>query len=160
MRYILLLMLLLPTIAQAMHRTPSARWINGYASSLAHVYGLPDSVVAGVIMVESSGRIKARGKHGEVGLMQMKLSTAREVSGNAHLSASALRKPVVNLALGIRHLANLRKQFHGDLRLALLAYNRGPAAVYGDLFRGHVQPDRYLKLVKHYSQPISQVRFR
>ncbi len=63
-----------------------------------------------------------------VGLTQLLLSTAREVSGDATLDLGRLHDPATNLSLGARYLRRQIDRFGGDLRLALAAYNAGPGA--------------------------------
>jgi soluble lytic murein transglycosylase len=63
-----------------------------------------------------------------VGLAQLLLSTAREVSGDATLDLGRLQDPATNLTLGARYLRRQIDRFGGDLRLALAAYNAGPGA--------------------------------
>jgi soluble lytic murein transglycosylase-like protein len=44
--------------------------------------------------------------------------------------------PRTNLRIGFRYLRSLLDQYHGDVRLALLAYNRGEDAVWRDVRAG------------------------
>jgi len=45
------------------------------------------------------------------------------------ITAEGLYDPSTNLRIGFRYLRGLVKEYHGDVNLALLVYNRGPVAV-------------------------------
>jgi soluble lytic murein transglycosylase-like protein len=45
------------------------------------------------------------------------------------ITRDGLYDPNTNLRVGFRYLSGLVKEYHGDVNLALLVYNRGPAAV-------------------------------
>ncbi len=82
-----------------------------------------------MITRESGWDPQARGRHGEVGLLQLKPTTAR-------LPAHVLTDPARNIEAGINHLRDLVEQT-GSLPLALAAYN-------GGLYAG---PIRYARAV-------------
>lgn len=84
-----------------------------------------DSVLNGIMKQESGGNAKAVGKAGEIGLHQIKPDVARQYG----LDPSALFNPVVNRYVAHRYLTDLLKQFDGDMRKAVEAYNAGPGNV-------------------------------
>ncbi|MDR7555610.1 MAG: lytic transglycosylase domain-containing protein [Armatimonadota bacterium] len=61
-----------------------------------------------------------------VGLAQLLPSTARTLAGDPTIDVARLTDPALNLTLGARYLRMQLDRFHGDLRLALAAYNAGP----------------------------------
>ena len=93
-------------------------------------FGLSPNLVRAVILVESGGRPQVRSKRGAVGLMQLLPSTAQEVARMLRDPLPPnLEDPVTNIRLGSFYLARLLVRYHGDLPLALAAYNAGPGAI-------------------------------
>lgn len=78
-------------------------------------------IVFAVVYVESRFRPDAVGHAGEVGLMQVKPSTA-SVYG---FTKEDLYDPINNVCAGSRYLHRMLRKY-GDMRLALVAYNAGP----------------------------------
>ena len=85
-------------------------------------------LLAAVVETESAFSPGAVSPEGAIGLMQVIPETG-ELYGKADLF-----DPNVNLDVGCQYLAGLIERYHGDLRLAVAAYNAGPAAV--TRFRG------------------------
>lgn len=103
-------------------------------SAGAECGNIPLNVVFAVIDVESTFNVDAVGGAGEIGLMQIKPSTAR-------LDRHSLFDPVTNVCAGSKYLTKMYGQF-GDLRHALAAYNAGPGTVARMAASGIV-PRRY-----------------
>jgi soluble lytic murein transglycosylase-like protein len=108
------------------------RWrIAGAIHRESQRYGYDPLFVLAMVQVESACSPTARSSEGAVGLIQVKPSTARAVAEEAGLrwlGAAMLRKPVVNVQLGLRYLAHLEQRFQ-DPYLALAAYCLGPKRV-------------------------------
>jgi len=85
-------------------------------------HGLDPRLVSAVIWVESSGDPRARSSRGARGLMQLMPQTARE------LGVRDVYNPAENVDGGVRYLKQLLDE-HGEVSLALAAYNAGPNAV-------------------------------
>lgn len=85
--------------------------------------GVDPALVAAVAHVESSFNPRAVSSAGAKGLMQLMDATARG------LGVADPFDPAQSLAGGARLLGRLLREFGGDPRLALAAYNAGPAAV-------------------------------
>ena len=83
---------------------------------------LPPGFVTTVARVESGLHPEAVSAKGAVGLMQLMPGTASELGVDGSV-------PAENAMGGAKYLRNLLLRYHGDARLALAAYNAGPAAV-------------------------------
>jgi soluble lytic murein transglycosylase-like protein len=80
-----------------------------------------------LVETESSFRRNALSEAGAVGYTQILPSTATWLDPN--VAAANLYQRDINLRLGFRYLRLLLEDNAGDMRLALLAYNRGPGTV-------------------------------
>lgn len=86
-------------------------------------FGLPPALLKAVAQVESGLNPRAVSRCGAQGLMQLMPATAHS------LGVRNAFDPAENIAAGARYLRSLLDRFHGDIRLALAAYNAGPGAV-------------------------------
>lgn len=102
---------------------------------------VPHHVAFGLIAVESGFNSKAVGRAGEVGLTQIKPSTARMY--DSRITAEKLKVPETNLTYGLRYFHDLLHRFNGDVMLALAAYNMGPTAVSKRIKEGRQISTRY-----------------
>lgn len=99
-----------------------------YASEIRHAaarYGVPETIVAAVIRVESGFNARAISPKGARGLMQLMPETA------SSLGVRDTFDPKENIDGGVRHLRALMDRFGSDLALVLAAYNAGEGAVMG-----------------------------
>jgi len=85
--------------------------------------GLDPRLVDAVIKVESDYRPDAIGAAGEIGLMQVRPSTARLLGFGG--TDRELAQPATNLRLGVTYLAKAWNLAHGDLCRALMKYRAG-----------------------------------
>lgn len=81
-------------------------------------YGLPNGLVRAVAWIESRGNALARSPVGAIGIMQLMPATAKSLGVDPH-------DPLQNVDGGARLLAQLIKQYSGDVQRALAAYNWG-----------------------------------
>jgi soluble lytic murein transglycosylase-like protein len=86
-------------------------------------HGVPVKIAKAVVEVESNFNPKARGRAGEVGLMQIKPATARGIGYRG--STRALYDPETNLEWGMKYLAGAHDRANGDLCGTILRYNAG-----------------------------------
>lgn len=95
----------------------------------AGAWGVDPALVKAIIANESGFNANATSKTGAQGLMQLEPGTASDLGvANAY-------DPAQNVWGGTRYIRGLLDRFHGDVRLAVAAYNAGPGAVekYGGI---------------------------
>ena len=98
-----------------------------------------------LVRVESVFDTRAVSSAGALGLTQLMLGTAREFEPN--VSREQLLDPDVNLRIGFKYLRGLIRDYKGDLKLALLVYNRGPVAVQRSLSMGLSPANGYESII-------------
>jgi soluble lytic murein transglycosylase-like protein len=91
-------------------------------STAASAYALDPKLVEAVAWRESRFHAGALSAKGAIGVMQLMPGTARDLGVDPH-------DPVQNIRGGALYLRRMMSAFGGDVRLALAAYNAGPAAV-------------------------------
>lgn len=91
--------------------------------TLAPAQGVPTWFALRIAKVESNYNPKARGSAGELGLYQLKCSTAREMGFRGN--CTTLLNPAVNIHYGLKHLAVAIKRSNGNLKLAASKHNGG-----------------------------------
>lgn len=92
----------------------------------ASANGIPLSLAHAVVKVESAYRPNVRGSAGEIGLMQLKLSTARMMGYRG--SAKGLYDPETNIKYGMLYLGKARQLAGGTTCGTILKYNAGHGA--------------------------------
>lgn len=102
---------------------PSAATFRQDILVAAREHDVPAALIHAIISVESRWNPNAVSRKGAMGLMQLMPATA------AMLGIIDAFDPRENVLGGTRYLSKLIRQFKGDLRLAVAAYNAGPAAV-------------------------------
>jgi soluble lytic murein transglycosylase-like protein len=101
---------------------------------IAHQEGIDPKLAYGLVHTESSFKTKAESGVGARGLTQVMPKTAKWLAPGT--KADDLWDQKTNLKLGFRYLNQLIDKYHGNVRHALLAYNRGPGTVDRILKRG------------------------
>lgn len=89
--------------------------------------GIAPALAFRLVQVESGFYRRAISPVGAVGLAQLMPPTAFELDPS--IGYQDLFDRDTNLRLGFRYLRQMIDKYDGDLRLALLAYNRGPGTV-------------------------------
>lgn len=108
--------------------------------------GVDPELAFRLVRVESMFRVRARGPAGALGLTQLMPATARSIDRSLRTEAQIL-EPSTNLRLGLRYLRRMIEKYDGDLRLGLLAYNRGETAVNRALRVGRDPENGYSRKV-------------
>jgi soluble lytic murein transglycosylase-like protein len=110
-------------------RIASAKRTDQYDSLIktyASANNVPLSIAHAVVHVESNYKPNMRGSAGEIGLMQVKLQTARGMGYRG--TAKGLYEPATNIRYGMMYLGQARKLAGGDLCGTILKYNGGHGA--------------------------------
>jgi len=110
---------------------------------MAHKHQVPVALAHAVIRVESNYNPKAKGRAGEIGLMQIKPKTARWLGFSG--STAALYNPRTNLEYGLRYLSRAYQLGGGNICKTILKYNAGHGAK-----RMNRTSARYCSRVKNY----------
>jgi soluble lytic murein transglycosylase-like protein len=99
----------------------------GQIFDVALAEGIEPDLAFRLVQLESGFNPRAKSPVGAVGLTQLMLPTARFYEKG--VTEQGLYDPHRNLRIGFRYLRGLIKENDGDVKLALLVYNRGPVAV-------------------------------
>jgi Rod binding domain-containing protein len=100
--------------------------INQYEKHIdnaAESYGVDKNIIKSIIMTESAGNNKAVSSAKAKGLMQLMDSTAVD------MGVKNVFNPKENINGGTKYFAQMLRQYGGDVKLALAAYNAGPSNV-------------------------------
>jgi hypothetical protein len=111
-----------PAIALAQHAQYDA-----LVATHAKANGVPEALVHRVIVRESGYRAALLGHGGTIGLMQIKLATARSLGYTG--DAEGLRDPNTNLTYAVKYLAGAYRAANGDHNRAVHYYASGYYAV-------------------------------
>ena len=107
-------------------KTGRAAGYQTLVSRYAAAYGVPTSLAHAVIKVESNYRANARGSAGEIGLMQIKPSTARAMGYSG--GSKGLFNPETNIKYGMKYLGMAHRLSGGKTCGTILRYNAGHGA--------------------------------
>ncbi len=141
--------------ARAMRAAGAAPFARRYGISADLAQKIYDAAIAEgidpdlgfrLVRVESRFDARARGPGGSLGLAQLMPSTARALDRSLRTDAQIL-EPSTNLRLGFGYLRRLIDRYEGDVRLGLLAYNRGSGTVDRVLRTGRDPENGYSRRV-------------
>jgi soluble lytic murein transglycosylase-like protein len=112
---------------------------------VASAEGIDPELAFRLVKLESDFNVHATSPVGAVGLTQVMPSTAKYyVKG---ITREKLYDPNTNLRVGFRYLRGLVDEYHGDVKLALLVYNRGPVAVAKSRAQGDSPSNGYDRIL-------------
>jgi len=114
--------ILTPAVAPLVGEMPGVDTVRQQLSTAAATYALDPKLIEAVAWRESRFRADARSSKGAVGVMQLMPGTARDLGVDPF-------DVTQNIRGGALYLRRMLSEFGGDVRLALAAYNAGPAAV-------------------------------
>ena len=125
MRHLLSIAWLAAMAALAVPETAHAQRAKYEALVAAHAKAnaVPEALVHRVIVRESRYQAGLVGRGGTIGLMQIKLATARSLGYTG--DAEGLRDPDTNLAYGVKYLAGAYRTANGDHDKAIHYYASG-----------------------------------
>jgi len=101
----------------------------------AQANGVPEALVHRIIVRESRYRPDVVGRGGTIGMMQIKLATARGMGYSG--DAAGLRDPNTNLTYAVKYLAGAYRAANGEAGRAMRYYASG---YYGAAKRQRLQP--------------------
>lgn len=110
----------------------------------SQTYGVNADLIRAVIMAESVFNPQAVSGKGARGLMQLMPGTQKQ------FGVYSPHEPRENILGGAAYLSSLLKEFNGDTRLALAAYNAGPARVRNSFGSIPVEVSLYVNRVMSY----------
>ncbi|MBO7513347.1 transglycosylase SLT domain-containing protein [Fibrobacter sp. UWB10] len=122
---------------------------------ISRSYATDPLLILAVVAQESRGNPNARGRKqsgafsGALGLMQIKLETAKKMGAHFGLNVETeedLLKPEINVTVGTAYLIRLISKY-GNWKDALIAYNLGHSAVDRMLESGKPLPTKYYEHV-------------
>ncbi|HTU83142.1 MAG TPA: lytic transglycosylase domain-containing protein [Candidatus Acidoferrales bacterium] len=97
--------------------------LHGLVAGASQSSGVPQGLVRAVLMAESAGDPSAVSTAGAQGLMQLMPGTS------ASCGIANPFDPTENVQCGAGYLRSLLDRYHGNITLAVAAYNAGPGAV-------------------------------
>jgi soluble lytic murein transglycosylase-like protein len=110
--------LLSPQTSHAQHAEYDA-----LVATHAQANGVPEALVHRIIVRESKYRPDLVGRGGTIGMMQIKLATARGMGYSG--DAAGLRDPNTNLTYAVKYLAGAYRAANGDAGRAMRYYASG-----------------------------------
>jgi len=123
--------------------------IHAHIKQVALRHGISPLLVAAIIEAESEFNPRAVSRKGARGLMQLMPATA------SSLSVRDSFDPYENIDGGVRHLRRLLDRFHGNIPLAVAAYNAGEQTVIN--YRG-VPP--YRETRRYVAKILRRINYR
>jgi len=114
--------------------------------------GIEPGLAFEIVRLESRFNPQAVSSVGAIGLAQVMPRTA--VLYDSTITRDSLFDPATNLRIGFRFFRDLLERYDYDLRLALLAYNRGPGRVGDIIARGGDPANGYAsRILTNYGAP-------
>jgi soluble lytic murein transglycosylase-like protein len=132
-------------IQSAIERYRIDRGLAADIHDAAEAQGIDPVLAFGLVKTESTFNERAVSHVGARGLTQVMPRTARWLRPGT--TAEDLFDRETNLELGFSYLSDMIEKYRGDVRLALLAYNRGPGTVDRILKRGGNPDNGYARKV-------------
>jgi hypothetical protein len=103
--------------------------VDPWVTKAATRYAIDADLIRGLIWVESRFEPRAKSPAGARGLMQLMPQTASGLAEQLGMSRPNPYDPEFNVTAGSYYLQGLLARYHGDVELALAAYNAGPGNV-------------------------------
>ena len=113
----------------------------------ANATAIAPALIHAIIAAESQHKPRALSHKGAAGLMQLMPETAKRFNVDNRYN------PQENIMAGSMYLSELSKQFNGDLKLTIAAYNAGPGSIkkYGGRIPPYAETQKYVpKVIQYY----------
>jgi soluble lytic murein transglycosylase-like protein len=123
MKSLILLALAALTIVSAEPAVAQKAQYDALVATHAKANGVPESLVHRIIVRESKYNASLLGRGGTIGLMQIKLGTARALGYSG--TAEGLRDPETNLTYAVKYLAGAFRAANGDFNRSVAYYAGG-----------------------------------
>jgi soluble lytic murein transglycosylase len=117
-------------------------------------YQIDPVFVVAIIKTESRFNPLVVGRHGEIGLMQVKPDTAKWIADKVGIpwnGADTLRNPTMNVKIGMAYMQYLRDSFDGHANKYVSAYNMGALNVRRKYSAGETPKVYATKVLKNYN---------
>jgi soluble lytic murein transglycosylase-like protein len=137
---LLVLLAAMATVAAPQQSFAQRSQYDALVTTHAQANGVPEELVHRVIVHESRYQPHLVGRGGTIGLMQIKLATARGLGYTG--DAAGLRDPNTNLTYAVKYLAGAYRAANGDHRRAMAYYASGYYAAKRQRLKhiGHAEP--------------------
>jgi len=116
-------------------------------------YHLSPYLVLGLMRQESAFNKRVVSSARAIGLMQLLPTTAKRVArsmGTKPPDQNDLKKPEVNIQLGVKYLSGLLNDFEDNIIFALASYNAGPGKVKKWMeLRSHLKPLEFMESIPY-----------
>lgn len=117
-----------------------------YVRRASRKYRLPKGLLAALVQVESEGRVHRISPAGAMGPGQLMPDTAKQ------LGVGDPFDPQEAVDGSARYLAEQLRRFHGNVKLALAAYNAGPGQISGGVIPKNGESEFYVeKVMREYN---------
>jgi len=113
----------LPTLNPSNSSLKRLQKFDPFIDEAANMFNIDKNLIKSVILTESAAKQNAVSKANAKGLMQLMDGTAKQ------LGVRNVWNPKENIFGGTKYLADLLRQYNGDIKLALAGYNAGPGNV-------------------------------
>lgn len=122
-RYLLFLILLFTPSQQAFDGCINKNNLIDHIYNLSTEYDINPQLVFTIITIESNWNDSVVSYTGDIGLMQIRLTTARDYISD--ITVEDLLDSHINVTIGIQHLNRLMNYYNYNEIKAIVAYNRG-----------------------------------
>ena len=114
-----------------------------YVEKYAKEYEIDPLWIYSIVKAESNYKINAKSKSNAIGLMQIMLSTAKEIGSEINfeedITEEKLYEPETNIQIGTAYYKILLEKYN-NINLALIAYNAGMGNLDKWLEQGIIDP--------------------
>jgi soluble lytic murein transglycosylase-like protein len=125
---------------------------------LCEQYNIDLVKVLSIIEIESNWRNVISDSGKDIGLMQIRLNTAKEYDKN--ITINKLLISTENIKIGIQHLKYLEEYYNGNGVKSVVSYNLGQKRVNNSNLSNLINNNYYLKYIKAYRRLNGKIKSR